>query len=238
MPKCSKELNCAFIIFRHGRGTGRAKAMTRNAMMSDTDLHLDKLRKARERGIIDRFGLYGLHWGDPDERADLVAVRDRFVWPLIHPDKIAVEIGPGGGRWTRYFLPCRRLYVVDRYPELLAELSRNFHAPNMVLIENSGTDFPGIADRTVDLVFSYGTFVHFELPMIADYLREVRRILKPGGDVVLQYADKTKPVGAETPSFPDCDPQRIAKIIRDAEFRIVQQDDELLNNSGLVHFTR
>ncbi len=205
--------------------------------MCGTDLHLDKLRKARERGLIDRFGLYGLQWGDPDERSDLVAVRDRFVWPLVHPDKVTVEIGPGGGRWTRYLVPCRTLYLVDRYPELLAELSRNFHAPNMVFVQNSGTDLPGIADKTVDLVFSYGTFVHFELPIIAAYLEEINRILKPGGDVVLQYADKTKPVGAETPSFPDCDPERIAALVRDTGFRIVEQEDTLLNNSGIIRFS-
>ncbi|MGF7162086.1 SAM-dependent methyltransferase [Rhodoligotrophos appendicifer] len=206
--------------------------------MSNIDLHLDKLRKARERGLIDQHGLYGLQWGHPDERKDLVAVRDRFLWPLIHPDKIAVEIGPGGGRWTRYLVPCRTLYVVDLYAELLEELKRNFHVPNMVFIQNSGTDFPGMAPMSADLIFSYGTFVHFELPMISTYLTSIANILRPGGDVVLQYADKTKPVGAATPSFPDCDPARMAALVRDHGFTIVDQDDVTLNNSGIIRFTR
>lgn len=207
-------------------------------MTIENDLHLDKLRKARERGLIDAHGIYGMQWGHPDERPDLVAIRDRFVWPLVHPDKVAVEIGPGGGRWTRYFLPCRILYVVDHYQELLDELAKNFRAPNMMFVRNSGTDFPGIAPQSVDLVFSYGTFVHFELDMTRSYLEEIRTILRPGGDAVIQYADKTKPVGAATPSFPDCDPQRIEAVIRSCGFDIRDHDKETLNNSGVIRFTQ
>lgn len=206
-------------------------------MTIENDLHLDKLRKARERGLIESHGVYGMQWGNPDERPDLVAVRDRFVWPFVHPDKIAVEIGPGGGRWTRYLLPCRILYVVDHYQELIDELRRCFHAPNMQFVRNSGTDFPGIEKSSVDLVFSYGTFVHFSLAMIEDYLTEIATILKPGGDCIIQYADKTKPVGAATPSFPDCDPQRIETLVMECGFTIRDHDHTTLNNSGIIRFT-
>jgi len=206
-------------------------------MTRENDLHLDKLRKARERGLIDSHGFYGLQWGNPDERPDLVSVRDRFVWPFVHPDKVAVEIGPGGGRWTRYLLPCRILYVVDHYQELLDELRRNFRAPNMHFVRNSGTDFPGIERGSVDLVFSYGTFVHFDVAMIAAYLREIRKILKPGGDCVIQYADKSKPVGAATPSFPDCDPEQMASLVTECGFTIRDHDRTTLNNSGIIRFT-
>lgn len=203
-----------------------------------TPLHLDKLRKARERGLIDRHGLYGLQWGDPDERPDLRAVRDRFVWPHIHPDRVAAEIGPGGGRWTRYLLACRTVYVVDFHQELLDELAQTFRAPNLVLVRNTGTDFPGVAPAGVDFVFSYGTFVHFELDLIAGYLDEIANILKPGGTVVIQYADKTKPVGRDTPSFGDCDPARMRALCLAHGYTILEQDDALLNNSGIVHLTR
>ncbi|QPC43732.1 class I SAM-dependent methyltransferase [Kaustia mangrovi] len=203
-----------------------------------TPLHLDKLRKARERGLIDRHGLYGLQWGDPDERPDLRGVRDRFVWPFVHPDRVAVEIGPGGGRWTRYLLPCRMVYVVDYHQELLDLLAQSFRAPNLAFVKNGGTDFPGIPAGGVDFVFSYGTFVHFELDLIARYLDEIAGIVRPGGDVVIQYADKTKPVGEATPSFGDCDPERMAALCRDRGYTILEQDDALLNNSGIVRLTR
>lgn len=203
-----------------------------------TELHLDKLRKARERGLIDRHGLYGLQWGDPDAREDLRTVRDRFVWPLVHPDKVALEIGPGGGRWTRYLIACRTVYAVDYFEELLDELAQNYRTPNLVLVKNNGVDFPGVPAASVDLVFSYGTFVHFELDLIGAYLDNIAGILKPGGDIVLQYADKTKPVGRATPSFGDCDPRRVRALVQEKRFRVVEQDDEILDNSGIIRLTR
>ena len=57
--------------------------------------------------------LYGLHWGDPATLEPLKFIRDRYVLPYVKPDRHALEIGPGGGRWTRYLLGFEKLYVVD-----------------------------------------------------------------------------------------------------------------------------
>src|SRR5207253_9452035 len=67
---------------------------------------------------------------------------DRYVLAYIRPEDTAVEIGPGGGRWTRYLLDFKKLYVVDYHAELLAELKKNFCKPGMEFIKNNGTDFP------------------------------------------------------------------------------------------------
>ena len=139
----------------------------------DTPMHLTMLNDARRRGDIERDGLYGLTWGDPQTNPALRAVRDRFVLPYVHPDRTAIEIGPGGGRWTRYLLGFGRLYAVDYHQALLDELARSFRAPCLRLVKNSGTDFPGIDDGTVDYAFSFGCFVHLDLPVIEGYLREL-----------------------------------------------------------------
>lgn len=112
----------------------------------DTPMHLTMLNDARRRGDIERDGLYGLTWGDPQTNPALRAVRDRFVLPYVHPDRTAIEIGPGGGRWTRYLLGFGRLYAVDYHQALLDELARSFRAPCLRLLKNGGTDFPGIDD--------------------------------------------------------------------------------------------
>src|ERR1700730_7017465 len=170
----------------------------------NTTLHSDMLGQFKTRSsLVLRIlkaikkelsygGIYGLEWGDPDLVAPLGFIRDRYDLPFVNEDQCAVEIGPGGGRWTRYLRGFRKLYVVDYYPELLAEVRRNVKGPNLVFVRNNGTDFPGIDDNYVDYLFSFGTFVHLDAHIVEAYLSNMRRILKAGANVVIHYSDKTK----------------------------------------------
>ena len=203
------------------------------------------LRHGRPRGALRAAqaafagpAIYGLQWGDPDTNESLRAIRDRFLLPYCDPAHTALEIGPGGGRWTRYLLGCARLYVVDFHDELLRELKKNFAEPNMVFVKNNGTDFPGVPDQSVDFVFTFGTFVHLEPDLIAAYLVELQRVLKPGANVVIQYSDKTKPVAQENEGFSDNDPARMCEMITRAGYRILEEDRDTLPHSSVVRFTR
>jgi methyltransferase family protein len=89
-----------------------------------------------------------------------------------------LEIGPGGGRWTRYLLGFRKLYVIDYYSELLEDVKRRFRRPHVTFIKNNGTDFPGIDDHSVDYLFSFGTFVHLDTYLIEAYLNNMHPILR------------------------------------------------------------
>jgi ubiquinone/menaquinone biosynthesis C-methylase UbiE len=214
----------------------------------DTQLHLEMLRSFKEqnnlvqrvrravREVVSPPKLYGLHWGDPEIQGPQAYMRDRYVLPYVKPDLVALEIGPGGGRWTRYLLGFRRLYVVDYHAELLQELRRNFDRPNMQFIVNNGTDFPGVPDHSVDYVLSIGCFVHFESHLIAAYLKNIARILKPGGSVFITYADKTK-VGAQiNPTFAENTPTRMRQMVTEAGYRILEEELTILWNSSLIRF--
>jgi len=150
-----------------------------------------RLFRVLKRELFSR-NIYGLEWGDPEVVEPLKFVRDRFVLPYVNAEQHAVEIGPGGGRWTRYLLGFKKLYVVDYYPELLGELQKNFKKANMEFIKNNGTDFPGIKERSVDYLFSFGTFVHLDVDLIEAYLTNMQSILRPGANVIIHYSDKTK----------------------------------------------
>src|SRR5688572_21435933 len=108
----------------------------------DTSLHLDMLERFRR--LEKPTNLYGLQWGDPEVVEPLRFIRDSYVLPYVSREHVALEIGPGGGRWTRYLLGFKAVYVVDYHTELLDELRKNFDQPNMVFIRNNGTDFPGV----------------------------------------------------------------------------------------------
>jgi cyclopropane fatty-acyl-phospholipid synthase-like methyltransferase len=182
-------------------------------------------------------GIYGLEWGDPDLVEPLQFVRDRYVLPYVKAEQCAVEIGPGGGRWTRYMLGFKRLYVVDYYAELLKELRKNFHKSNMEFIKNNGTDFPGIKERSIDYLFSFGTFVHLEISLIEAYLMNMKPILKPGANVVIHYADKNKIMARLNDGFAENRPEKMRKIVSDAGYTICEEDLTTMWHSSIIRFT-
>jgi ubiquinone/menaquinone biosynthesis C-methylase UbiE len=163
-------------------------------------------------------------------------VRDHFVLPYISPEKIVVEIGPGGGRWTRYLLTAAQVYAVDYHQELLDELKANCDASNINYLKNNGDDFPGIPAGTIDFLFSFGTFVHLDADIIDSYLRQMKRILKPDSTVVIQYSDKTKPLGRIDKGFSENDPEKMRGLVLGHGYTIVEEDLETLPHSSIIRF--
>ncbi len=214
----------------------------------DTKIHIDMLSdfkrrnflplrvlRALKRSILDP-QIYGLEWGDPEVVAPLGFVRDRYLLPYVKPDHVALEIGPGGGRWTRYMLDFSKVYIIDFHQELLDQLKKSYRNDNLVFIKNSGSDFPGVPDNSVDFVFSFGVFVHLDEELIRAYLAEMRRVLKPGGNGLLQFADKTKIMAKDNPGFSDNNPEKMRGMLHDAGFVVVEEDNDTMWHSGIVRF--
>lgn len=215
----------------------------------NTSIHLDmwrgykrgqsflrRMRRAIGDVLLPR-ELYGLQWGDPEVVPPLAFVRDRYVLPYVNPKEVAVEIGPGGGRWTRYLLGFRELYVVDYHAELLKELRKHFNRPNMKFVKNNGCDFPGIPESVADFVFSFGCFVHLDTELIELYLSNLRQILKPGGNVIIQYSDKSKIMARINPGFSENTPDRMRQMVCDSGFRILEEDLTTMWHSSIIRFT-
>jgi SAM-dependent methyltransferase len=138
---------------------------------------------------------------------------------MSHRGSVVLEIGPGGGRWTRYMLGARHIYVVDYHQELLDELARSFGGDGLTMIRNNGSDFPGVPPASVDFLFSFGCFVHLDFDIIDSYLRNMAEILKPDAVAVLQYSDKTKELARRIPGFADNDPERMRRGVEGAATR-------------------
>jgi SAM-dependent methyltransferase len=199
-------------------------------------MHVNMLAGALKTGQVERDGLYGLHWGDPEAGGPLRQVRDHWLLPYVDPEKVALEIGPGGGRWTRYMLPFKTLYAVDYYPQLLGELAKNFSQPNIVPIQNNGSDFPGVPPASVDFVFSFGTFVHIDLDIVKSYLENLRSVIRPDGQIVIQYPDKDKEAARLNRGFAENDPRRMRALVEGAGYRILEEDTTALPHSSIVRF--
>jgi SAM-dependent methyltransferase len=214
-----------------------------------TNLHLKMYEKGKkDRGLGARLksackmvfssgNIYGLEWGDPETVPPLAYVRDHFLKPYLFPDAVVLEIGPGGGRWTRYMLGVKKIYAVDRHMELLNELKKNVGKKNIEFIRNNGFDFPGVPDQAIDFLFSFGTFVHLDLDIIRQFLENMQRILKADGMVVLQYADKNKPMAKANIDFSDNTPETMRRLVLQSGFRIREEDTMTLWHSSIIRFS-
>ena len=214
-----------------------------------TRLHLDMLDDfKRQRGLLarlkrvlkreSRFDLYGLDWGDPEAVEPLRYMRQHYIDPYVNPEHTAVELGPGGGRWTRYLLGFKEIYAIDYHQELLDELKRNYaHYSHIHFIKNSGNDFPGVAAKSVDFVFSFGVFVHLDLDIIKAYLANMRAILKPRANVVLQYSDSNKILARMNKGFSENDPEKMRSAVKEAGYTILEEDLTSLWHSAVIRVT-
>jgi len=214
----------------------------------DTTLHLDMHAEGRRRrtlssrvrqainALLGRHDVYGLEWGDPDVLPPLRLVRDHFLIPYVAPDRTVLEIGPGGGRWPRYMRDAKRIIAVDYHEEILDELKKNIRWENITFVRNHGDDFPDIAPNSVDFVFSFGTFVHLDTDIIDHYLAALKPLLTIRADVVIQYADKTKPLAQSNPGFADNTPETMRALVQSHAYEIREEDDKTMWHSAIIRF--
>jgi SAM-dependent methyltransferase len=99
----------------------------------------------------------------------------------------ALEIGCGPGRlmrpMSRHF---EEIHGVDISDEMIRRAERNLAAtPNAH--PRQASDLAAFADASLDFVYSYAVFQHIPSgEVVFNYLREVARVLKPGGVAHLQ----------------------------------------------------
>ena len=96
----------------------------------------------------------------------------------------ALEIGCGPGRLIK---PLSRnfgeIHGVDVSDEMIAKARANLRGiPHAHVHHTTGSDLAAFADDSFDFVYSYAVFQHIpSREVVMQYLREARRVLKPGG---------------------------------------------------------
>jgi SAM-dependent methyltransferase len=111
----------------------------------------------------------------------------RQLWEKYHPlGGTVLEIGCGAGRMTNAMAETfENVVAVDVSPGMLMFAREHVAKANIRWIETAGDCLP-MADDAADAVFSCHVFQHLPSPdAIIDQLREVHRVLRPGGGLCI-----------------------------------------------------
>ncbi len=106
------------------------------------------------------------------------------------PASDLVEIACGHGRVTQFLLPlCERYRGFDLAPSCVATCKGRFaDRAHASFAGTDGSSLPGIGTASVDFVFSWDSLVHAERDAMVGYVREIGRVLRPGGTAFLHHS--------------------------------------------------
>ena len=117
-----------------------------------------------------------------------------WIYPRLAsflPVQSILEIAPGFGRWTSYLIDnCESLTAVDVSAKCVEACRERFSENKKVRFEvNDGRSLPMVPDSSIDFAFSFDSLVHVESDVLSGYLRELTRVLRPGGIAFLHHSN-------------------------------------------------
>jgi ubiquinone/menaquinone biosynthesis C-methylase UbiE len=165
--------------------------------------------------------------------------KERVVTELLEPNvpsgSVALEVGPGGGRWTDILRQrASRLLIVDVADRALELCRERFNGcSNIEYLLTDGRTL-AVADSTVDAIWSYDVFVHINPPDTRSYFREFGRVLKPRGRAVIHHPGDGPTKGQRPGWRSDLTASMVAEFCRESGLRIVHQTRELVNEGDAL----
>jgi len=103
-----------------------------------------------------------------------------------------LEIGPGYGTYLECLLSWRLIYFVDIIQECFTKIKKRINTKHHKFLRFYTTDKTACNDIPVNscnFVFSWDTFPFFTQEHIDQYLKDIHRVMMPGGYGLIHYAD-------------------------------------------------
>ncbi|MBD0330416.1 MAG: class I SAM-dependent methyltransferase [Thermoleophilia bacterium] len=149
----------------------------------------------------------------PEDSFEQLTAKVTPVWERIPPGArygTILDVGTGYGRIALHLsaargVTCSRFVAIDISRRMLQHLRRYaerfelFPGAELMLVRAPADELP-LENASVDLAISSAVFLHMERDQVATTLREIARVLKPGGDVVFEASFPNKLSPANLPS--------------------------------------
>ena len=124
----------------------------------------------------------GHEWSGPFGTTENLWNKEIFDTIKEFRGKKILEIAPGFGRLTQFLsILASELIVVDLNPLCIQKTKEKLGHHVLAYFVNDGKSLNSIRDNSQDLVFSFDSFVHMHANVTEEYVKEIYRVLKPGG---------------------------------------------------------
>lgn len=142
--------------------------------------------------------------------------------------KKILEIAPGFGRMTQFLsILAGELIVVDLNPLCIQKTKEKLGHHVLAYFVNDGKSIPKVRDNSQDLVFSFDSFVHMHANVTEEYIKEIYRVLKPGGQGYIHHSwfyggsdNSTENVAGRA----NMSPEQFREIVEKHGMEIISQD--------------
>ena len=187
----------------HGINEGLIQRIERNLLPSQRAFFICELRKsipealieAARRSVLDELFWELTYWKTPDLYEELVEGEQLHpgIFRQLEPDirdKVVLDAGAGSGRATFESMRfgARKVYAVEPSPGLLRILQQKIanQAEDCRIVPLRGSfDKLPLADDSVDTAISCSAFTSDPAQGGEPGLAEFRRVIKPGGKIVI-----------------------------------------------------
>jgi SAM-dependent methyltransferase len=155
------------------------------------------------------------------------------LYPRLHrilPARRILEVAPGYGRWTQFLAQaCEELIGIDLSGLCVAACEKRFaHLPHVKFFQNDGLSLAAARGR-FDLIFSFDSLVHAELPILKAYVPQMMGLLEIGGVAFIHHSNvpATRPQPIPHTRTAGVQAADVASLVRSAGGSVVHQ--EILN---------
>jgi ubiquinone/menaquinone biosynthesis C-methylase UbiE len=196
------------------------------------------MKEARLAKIVERESLL---WGDDVAEAyhgaakrDMKRHWDTIIWPVLSRFPVdysqTIDFACGRGRNTEYLRPlASELTMVDVNEENLAYCRQYFAGDNAIKFHHcNGFDISGLHDGSASFFYTFDSMVHFDVEIIASYLHEFRRVIRPGGMAFIHHSNYSASPGSRFQDNPHWRNYMSADLFRHlslrAGFSVPRQD--------------
>jgi SAM-dependent methyltransferase len=154
--------------------------------------------------VNDRLSALAAYSGDPWQPSnpyfsraekDMAWLWKNVVFPFIEDCDFSesLDLAAGHGRNSPSLLErAKRLYITDIVPGNVEACRKRFaDREEVTCFVNNGFDFRPMEDESLTFIYCFDAMVHFDSDVVRSYLRDAKRVLKPGGRAFLHHSNYT-----------------------------------------------